>query len=157
MSYLVHVLFKPYNLSNVGAQNQSLFKKCKFWRLKKLKSRKHFQRSTSKLQQPWHQGSHFSSTSPELWGSVLALGILFPDHQRSQTGELVGPTWVVPVPSLQMPLQNLALLLDVCARKTRQNMKQQVASKVCSHTQIHAMQPVNHKSLQCDTRNGEQG
>ena len=40
--------------------------------------------------------------------------------------------------------------------KTRQHMKQRVASKVCSHTQIHAMQPVNHKSLQCDTRNGEQ-
>ena len=38
MSYLVHVLFKPYNLSNVGAQNQSLFKQCK-----KFKIRKHFQ------------------------------------------------------------------------------------------------------------------
>ena len=115
------------------------------------------QSALSKLQKLWHQGSHFSSTSPELWGSVLALGILFPDHQGSQTGELVGPAWVVPVPRLQMPMQNLALLLDVSARKTRQHMKQQVASKVCSHTQIHAMQPVNHKCFQCDTRNGEQG
>jgi len=102
-------------------------------------------------------GTKDPSTSPELWGSVLALGILFPDHQGSQTGELVGPAWVVPVPRLQMPMQNLALLLDVSARKTRQHMKQQVASKVCSHAQIHAMQPVNHKCFQCDTRNGEQG
>ena len=81
------------------------------------------QSALSKLQKPWHQGSHCSSTSPELWGSVFALGILFPDHQGSQTGELVGPTWVVPVPRLQMPMQNLALLLDVSSRKTRQHMK----------------------------------
>ena len=77
------------------------------------------QSALSKLQKPWRQGSHFSSTSPELWGSVLALGILFPDHQGSQTGELVGPAWVVPVPRLQMPMQNLALLLDVSARKNK--------------------------------------
>ena len=30
MSFLVHVLFKPNNLSNIGAQNQSLFKQCNF-------------------------------------------------------------------------------------------------------------------------------
>ena len=38
MSYLVHVLFKPYNLSNVGAQNQSLFKQCNLSNVKNSKS-----------------------------------------------------------------------------------------------------------------------
>ena len=38
MPYLVHVLFKPFNLSNVGAQNQSLFKQCNFSNVKNGKS-----------------------------------------------------------------------------------------------------------------------
>ena len=52
---------------------------------------------------PWHQGFRFSSTSPELWGSVLALGVLFPDHQ--------------PVSLLDQP--GLSLYQDCkCLRKT---------------------------------------
>ena len=38
MPYLVHVLFKPFNLSNVGAQNQSLFKQCNLSNVKNGKS-----------------------------------------------------------------------------------------------------------------------
>ena len=38
MPYLVHVLFKQYNLSNVDAQNQSLFKQCNLSSVKKSKS-----------------------------------------------------------------------------------------------------------------------
>ena len=38
MPYLVHVLFKPFNLSNVDAQNQSLFKQCNLSSVKNSKS-----------------------------------------------------------------------------------------------------------------------
>ena len=36
--YLVHVLFKQYYLSNVDAQNQSLFKQCNLSNVKNSKS-----------------------------------------------------------------------------------------------------------------------
>ena len=38
MPYLVHVLFKQYYLSNVDAQNQSLFKQCNLSNVKNSKS-----------------------------------------------------------------------------------------------------------------------
>ena len=38
MPYLVHVLFKQYYLSNVDAQNQSLFKQCNLSSVKNSKS-----------------------------------------------------------------------------------------------------------------------
>ena len=38
MPYLVHVLFKRYYLSNVDAQNQSLFKQCNLSNVKTSKS-----------------------------------------------------------------------------------------------------------------------
>ena len=38
MPYLVHVLFKQYYLSNVDAQNQSLFKQCNLSNVKSSKS-----------------------------------------------------------------------------------------------------------------------
>ena len=81
-------------------------------------------------------------------GKTTGPFILFPDHQRSQSGELVGPTWVISAPGLQMPMQSLALLLHAIARKSWQNMEQQVPSKVSSHAQVHAVQPVYHKSPQ---------